>query len=197
MKKLMVLAAVAAMALGAKAEYTVPVDSTWITLEAYPGEKGGEVIPNYMDYNHYYVLLVSDFNNWQKNSGRPGDLAAASWVTSVAEDCDDGSWATWERGDDSFGKITKMPIQGDNILVPWDPSIDGKLMFVAASDKAYYAEEVWAETGASWHRDGEFFVWLTLETDDGPKAFNIPEPTSGLLLLFGLAGLALKRKLNG
>ena len=83
-----------------------------------------------------------------------------------------------------------------------DGSVDGYyavLVLNDAGDKAsyYYVGEITGTDGASspkdllinpsWNPGGGYLT-------SGGYTVNVPEPTSGLLLLLGIAGLALKRK---
>ena len=82
-----------------------------------------------------------------------------------------------------------------------DGSVDGYyavLVLNDAGDKAsyYYVGEITGTDGASSPKDlGVNMDWGSSEyLTSGGYTVNVPEPTSGLLMLLGMAGLALRRK---
>lgn len=83
-----------------------------------------------------------------------------------------------------------------------DGSVDGYYAFLVLNDAGnmasyYYAGQVSGTTGASAPTDLKVnYDWsgASYLTSGGYTTAVAPEPTSGLLLLLGMAGLALRRK---
>ena len=188
MKKLMILAAVAAMALGAKADYSASLNATSISLTlAADGETGVQ------NYSSFFVLLPDAFSSWKQNSNALADLNSASIIAGTADyvSGEDAMKLNYLYGHAFNGEVTKF-----TETLPFDIVMgSANAVFVAASANDYY------------YGEGEFISYGSVyksmsmsgqtPTSFGSTPAPIPEPTSGLMMLIGLAGLALKRKVQG
>ena len=180
MKKLLVLAAVAAMAMGAKADYTYTLDlpgaQAVYRVAAYIADDNADrsvaetawaiqlspiVLPENPtygeDWDAHYTMLSSMFSSW-KFSGS------------------EGSFSTFHDGEVPLENWFVLVLEGEDSIVP------------SAKYACYYGET------------GDKDV-ITLDLNPIASGYlmpgepaPVPEPTSGLLLLLGVAGLALKRK---
>ena len=143
----------------------------------------------------------------------PTGTQAALLYSSVAFTADATSLTSWATGatSDNGGSIVATytlnthdaeEASAFSSTYTIDGSVDGYyavLVLNDAGDKAsyYYVGEITGTDGASspkslllnpsWNADGGFLT-------SGGYTVNVPEPTSGFLLLLGMAGLALKRK---
>ena len=181
MKKLLVLAAVSAMAFGAQAAYEF--STCWfpaVNADSNPEDANAQ-------YYQGYIINCS------------GDVAAAlAYVqqqgvagiqeVALAKLCDEGTWMDFRE---QYVKASATP-----------SSLDIKLeetYAVLFYDSGAGVSEflvMGAQEPASWLGSITFndFISSGWQTYGAPTPGPVPEPTSGLLLLLGVAGLALKRK---
>ena len=81
---------------------------------------------------------------------------------------------------------TDQDVEGYFVLFNSDDAANATLAYVSATDIATTGSMPGAPGSVSW---GDM-----TETQDAKNWQSVPEPTSGLLLLLGVAGLALKRR---
>lgn len=223
MKKLMILAAAAAMAFGAQAGalqfnltcQNVPVSVTKITGDSYfclidpeksqilayvqPKEFGGQKtkFDDYGSPNDY----VTSFGESKTHNGETITINGTDYtvnehvVAGSSTKVIDKFNGTWDYGTQTGSATEKdvvfqMFVNSSNsdteaILGLYDTqSVDTSLLAVIWDPSGYYQEY---KVGVTGNSDPILF------SAKGP--YNpVPEPTSGLLLLLGMAGLALKRK---
>jgi len=190
MKKLMVMAAVAMAAVVSQAA-TVSWGSDVIT------EPGGAVA-NKTVTGYLFVLTADQYNTL--NAAYAGGTAA-----SAGEKMNAAVWAAY--GDklasaDATGVTSK---QGKRTLI--DPSAysAGNTAYAAliytygSGDDMYYMGNIGsAYVESDMDVDMSYMGTKLFGNESGTAtawtAAAVPEPTSGLLLLLGMAGLALKRK---
>ena len=106
------------------------------------------------------------------NSMSAGALQGGSWSYTYGDDASNG---------DAFYILATMTVDGKNYEMIIDNS-----WAITASDNTGKDTFTWAAgTYGGLGTEGQTGKWV---------AQSVPEPTSGLLLLLGMAGLALKRK---
>ena len=145
------------------------------------------------------------------NGYLPAGTQAALLYSSVAFTADATSLSSWAKDatSDNGGSIlatyTMNASDAANAsfssTYSFDGSADGYFAVLVLNDKGdkasyYYVGEITGTDGASSPKDlGVNMDWGGTEyLTSGGYTVNVPEPTSGLLLLLGMAGLALKRK---
>ena len=179
MKKLMIAAAiVCAAAMSQAAQVTWGNSGSASGLYGIDGTtKLTSALAN--TYAFSIALVDSDGNAVQTLSGKSainsmtsGQLQGATWTYTFDTDATTG---------DAFSILAKMTVDGKNYEMVIDNS-----WAIAATDNTGKDTFTWAAgTYGGLGTEGQKNVWV---------AQSVPEPTSGLLLLLGMAGLALKRK---
>ena len=174
MKKLMVAAAVAMLGIAANA-----ANAEWGTAEIYEYVKGGTAGDEQLAPNTYlcYYIDAADFS-WDDaksalESGNTGFVATYGKLGEI-----DGGYG--------FGI---MEGYGDG------QSITAYTVVSTADGSAWYLSDTDTQsTGGKGQAAGLGFD--TTSSQSGANWYTaVPEPTSGLLLLLGVAGLALRRRL--
>ena len=187
MKKLLVLAAVSAMAFGAKAEYEFTgytISSADFASAGFQGAKAVWDMGTDMDAGTaqfidalYFHTKMEDYNTWAEQYA---DMEEDWWGDVRFTPESDGTFSYYNEG---------------SLVSEWALLVTDKEGLIPGANYSIYrvtshGEGEYAEFGGGITL-GELLVSGTLETDSPTPA---PEPTSGLLLLLGVAGLALKRK---
>ena len=189
MKKLMIAAVIVCTAAFAQAaSFDWGMSSTeW---------QGGTYDGTYANYGaHYALYLVDSFTEIQGYDPSTGKLMVDGVALSALDtydptnsELDNGAFLT------DYTAESVAALNGKNIIaIVYDPE--------SVADK--YAAAVYAVSGLddggqpkALYLDGVGDSNFTTSThlSEAPLADIAPEPTSGLLLLIGVAGLALKRR---
>ncbi len=193
MKKLMILAAVAAMALGAKAFYSCELNDSWVV-----NAKGDRNPDDSVILGGYYQAFIIQNDGADVNA--VANYVKGKTVAQIASEAkvtydftNGGSFWSFAQYDYSFQDAS----QDENIDI--NPYKAYLVSFYGTPD----------ETPAEFcvvANDGDYAERNYLSLNDSYSATSgwqpygsspVPEPTSGLMMLIGLAGLALKRKVQG
>ena len=194
MKKLLVLAALSAMAFGAQAEFTVNI----------PGAKAVYAMDHYgpkriVEESIDRGTVEGGWENLYAGVFSPQDLSEAAQWAAALELPEPANWDEYyaslsealssEKFSGSEGSFSSDMLVGAygiwGILALEDESLTrgGKFTF-------YYG----TTDSGSGAIDIDFDKPIASGFLSGGSPTPAPEPTSGLLLLLGVAGLALKRK---
>lgn len=177
MKKLMVLAAVAAMAFGAWADGTDVVPSGNVLYWMVDASKVTSAVSGY----DTAFLWTVDSATGQKLTA----IDEVSRIPGVTEVDANGYWTSEVKPTDisAYGSSASFLIE----LSQWDATAnDGQGGWVFSSMSGVYSYDAIASLWGGGSNPVGQQVWS--------PSFNVPEPTSGLLMLLGLAGLALRRR---
>ena len=214
MKKLMIAAAIVCAAVVSQAAgfswksgmsggvlYDGTADSTW-----YAANPNG-TDPATTGTTLYLFAVANDGGATSK----AGELAAKALFSAMTADNWDGlanytgseAWQ-YTAALNTSSKITTTPISGDDYKGTFDfffaaegKNADGEDIFYISNVLANQAYNNNGATGIQYTDLGTTSK-ATFDTAEGWKGAGVyqtvPEPTSGLLLLLGVAGLALKRR---
>lgn len=196
MKKLMFAAVVAAMAMGAQA-----MEASWDCIYFFNADRYGDypmAIENLSQYR-LYLLYGNDFNQAKTYvSGKSISTVANNALASATSITRGGIWddEQYELDADDISDIMSGKKEGylndigditKAILVAYYGSGEGSGYTPLAYNVIGADSDSFADHGGLWFDDSccDNTGWLT---------YSVPEPTSALLMLLGMAGLALKRK---
>ncbi len=192
MKKLMLVAAVAAMSvMSAKAEYSCDLYTATVV-----NAKGDENPDNSVIRGGYYQAFIiqnagADVNAVASyvNGKTVAQITSEAKVTyTFTESFFNGRYSyTWRDASQDAG-IDINPYQAYLVSFYGTPGATPTEFCVLANDPSFVVDDDLLFNDDTCATSG----WQSY-TAPGPSP--VPEPTSGLMMLIGLAGLALKRKL--
>ena len=180
MKKLVIGCAMVLMAICANA-----AKSNWGFEQYYEGEGGA----NLTGFDAYLIAA--------------GDWSESNVGASLAKAIATAEYATWDNKEyvvDGADSYSYFGLNNTDITGLSDSLIgdDQAFVLVFANDSKYFASDVTGSVVA----DDSFATFTPFKADVGATAAqlksysgsSVPEPTSGLLMLLGVAGLALRRR---
>ena len=191
MKKLLVLASAAVLCISANAAAYV-----WGISE--PDAEGPDGNALTTGAALLYLGTVGQTDNG--NGTYTLDFSSATFITSVTGM---DAWGNWGETSYSSTRTSDALALADDdftIILVNDDSVTSANIADYAGDYALYTSTSYDGADVA---TGNQFAYLLYEDDAvfaadwktaGPAAEPVPEPTSGLLVLLGMAGLALKRK---
>ena len=172
MKKVMIAVAAVALAFAANA-----ASVNW-SVSGVTAPTGGELASG------WYACFV-------QSSALPTDMAA---MTAA-------DWSTWTGANATSAGTLAVTVRAKTFsgstadTYAADSSVTGYIVMFDAADVADAANFAYTEVTTKDVPSAGNLTWsTTFNATSGWQAVAVPEPTSGLLMLVGLAGLALRRR---
>ena len=194
MKKLMIVAAAAVMAASAQAS-----KFSWGFANEFYVEDQNVPTANLAGYTAYLVSA----GVW----GAADKTSAASIGAALAQNIAMAGYDSWNNASEGF--VPAEDPYPAYTYYQYDFADDLKNQSAAEGDKLDYfivfdngskfaaiavTGDIWDDDSTAYGQEPFSAEGLALDTADFTSYGSVPEPTSGLLLLLGVAGLALRRR---
>ena len=190
MKKLMMAVAVCCAAVAVQAATVKWDSSTMYTVASADGGFSTTKISGSAFTATFFALTESQYNSYLASYTADGNMKA---VYDALKSADGGTAMTLGRG----GNFTTSTTAAVNDTVYGAVIFTTKAAFEGAEKDFYIANiasgTVGSDAGITVGNLASHYLGANPGTSTGGWQ-TVPEPTSGLLMLLGMAGLALKRK---
>ena len=175
MKKFLLMLVGAALVTGARAEEWL-VSEKNLQIDIQPQfDTRGSTKKDFSEYKNFFVLTKTAFNEWKANDGKRSGLADASWAFGEAKSSAKAPRLRYIKSAATHGSFGKLPIKGEDVVLPADPEGNTKYILVMASATDYYSLQLrtdYVSSGRAWILDTA--VGGTIAAKDvSPEAFAL------------------------
>ena len=186
MKKIIIALGVVAVSLGVQA-----ATINWAIELATDPVSGDDM----GDGNTYYAFFIPETAYARASALAALEGGSASFISTAVDSSTFDYGELFSTTPDTFSNSST--VSGYAVILDADSAAGATMAYITAAGSTYINNlggsdplafgDISAETG-------DISNWYSLGSPTPPGPSPIPEPTSGLLLLLGVAGLALKRK---